>query len=49
MHAVFDGLALQKIVDPESIGDDQVVSALETIAASLFEFPPTGPLSAPTQ
>jgi AcrR family transcriptional regulator len=39
MHALLDGLALQKIVDPESIGDDQVVQALETIALSLFEFP----------
>jgi AcrR family transcriptional regulator len=41
LHALLDGLALQKIVDPESIGDEQVVGALETIAASLFEF--TGP------
>jgi AcrR family transcriptional regulator len=47
MHAVLDGLALQKIVDPESITDDQVVSALETIALSLFEFPTSGPLSPP--
>jgi AcrR family transcriptional regulator len=38
LHALLDGLALQKIVDPESIGDDQVVHALETISASLFEF-----------
>ena len=38
LHALLDGLSLQKIVDPESIGDDQVVGALETIAASLFEF-----------
>lgn len=37
--ALLDGLALQKIVDPESISDEQVVQALETIAASLFEFP----------
>ena len=47
MHAVLDGLALQKIVDPEAIGDEQVVSALETIALSLFEFPTSGPLSPP--
>jgi AcrR family transcriptional regulator len=39
MHALLDGLALQKIVDPESISDEQVVHALETIALSLFEFP----------
>jgi AcrR family transcriptional regulator len=38
LHALLDGLALQKIVDPESIGDEQVVHALEVIAASLFEF-----------
>jgi AcrR family transcriptional regulator len=38
LHALLDGLFLQKIVDPESIGDEQVVGALEIIAASLFEF-----------
>jgi hypothetical protein len=38
LHALLDGFALQKIVDPESIGDDQVVNALEVLAASLFEF-----------
>ena len=37
MHAIMDGFALQKMVDPDSISDDQVVGALETIAASLFE------------
>lgn len=38
LHALLDGLFLQKIVDPDSIGDEQVVGALEIIAASLFEF-----------
>lgn len=37
MHAIMDGFALQKMVDPDSISDDQVVGALETIAVSLFE------------
>lgn len=51
MHALLDGLALQKIVDPESINDEQVINALETIAASLFEFvnapAPTPPKTEP--
>jgi len=37
LHALLDGLALQKMVDPESISDEQVVTALETIAVSLFD------------
>ena len=37
MHALLDGFALQKMVDPDSISDEQVINALETIAASLFE------------
>jgi AcrR family transcriptional regulator len=45
MNALLDGLALQKIVDPESISDEQVISALETIAISLFEFPSQPPQS----
>lgn len=47
MHALLDGLALQKMLDPDSISDEQVVNALETIAASLFEFSPAQP-SAPS-
>ncbi|MET0386943.1 MAG: TetR/AcrR family transcriptional regulator [Polyangiales bacterium] len=47
LHALLDGFALQKIVDPESVGDEQVVHALETIAASLFEFPTAGAAAAP--
>ena len=46
LHALLDGMWLQKIVDPESIADEQVVGALETIAASLFEF--TAPEAAAT-
>ena len=40
LHALLDGLLLQKFVDPAAIGDDSVVQALEIIAASLFEFTP---------
>ena len=45
MHALLDGLMLQKIFDPESITDEQVTHALETIAAGLFEF--KGPAKTP--
>jgi AcrR family transcriptional regulator len=38
LHALLDGLLLQRIFDPEAITDAQVIHALETIAASLFEF-----------
>lgn len=40
LHAVLDGLLMQKIVDPEAINDDQVIEALETLAGALFEFKP---------
>jgi AcrR family transcriptional regulator len=43
MHALLDGLLLQKIFDPESITDEQVVHSLEIIAASLFEFKAAAP------
>jgi hypothetical protein len=33
-------LLLQRIFDPEAINDEQVIHALETIAASLFVFGP---------
>jgi AcrR family transcriptional regulator len=53
MHAIMDGFALQKMVDPESISDDQVVGALETIAVSLFEIgsvqPPAQPADSKPQ
>lgn len=47
MHALLDGLALQKMVDPNSFSDEQVVNALETIAASLIEFEAPPPAAAP--
>jgi AcrR family transcriptional regulator len=39
LHALLDGLLLQKLVDPASVDDAQVTSAIETIALSLLEFP----------
>jgi hypothetical protein len=43
LHALLDGMLMQKIVDPAAIKDEDVIAALETIAASLFEFaPPAG-------
>jgi hypothetical protein len=40
LHAFLDGFLLQHIVDPEAIREDDVISALETLAASLFEARP---------
>jgi AcrR family transcriptional regulator len=40
MHALLDGFLLQRIVDPAAISNEQVIHALETIAASLFVFGP---------
>jgi AcrR family transcriptional regulator len=40
LHALLDGLLMQKIVDPESILDERVTQSLETIAISLFEIGP---------
>jgi AcrR family transcriptional regulator len=37
MHAMLDGLLMQKIVDPEAIQEDFVIEALETMAQALFE------------
>jgi AcrR family transcriptional regulator len=37
LHAMLDGLLMQKIVDPEAIQEEDVISALETLAAGLFE------------
>lgn len=42
LHALLDGMLMQKIVDPEAIRDADVIHALETLAASLFEFVPPG-------
>ena len=47
MHALLDGLLLQRIFDPETISDEQVINALETIAASLFVFGPQPAAEAP--
>jgi AcrR family transcriptional regulator len=37
LHAMLDGLLLQKIVDPDAIEEELVLQALETMAAALFE------------
>jgi AcrR family transcriptional regulator len=37
MHALLDGLLMQKIVDPEAIQEEFVIEALETMAQALFE------------
>ena len=42
MHAVLDGLLMQKICDPDAITEEFVIEALEMIAAGLFE-PKTAP------
>ncbi|HKP61083.1 MAG TPA: TetR/AcrR family transcriptional regulator [Polyangiales bacterium] len=47
MHALLDGLLLQRIFDPDSISDEQVIHALETLAVSLFEFAPKPAAEAP--
>lgn len=36
LHAMLDGLMLQKIVDPEAIQEEFVLEALETMAQALF-------------
>jgi AcrR family transcriptional regulator len=37
LHAMLDGLLLQKIVDPEAVDEEFVIQALETMAQALFE------------
>ena len=37
LHALLDGLLMQKIVDPDSITEDDVLEALGTMSQSLFE------------
>lgn len=37
LHAMLDGLLMQKIADPDAINEEFVIEALETIAAALFE------------
>lgn len=41
LNGLLDGLLMQRVCDPESITDEQVVQALETIAAGLFEYHPS--------
>lgn len=44
LHALLDGLMMQKIVDPAAIGDEEVMDALLTMAEALFEaIPPKSP------
>ena len=43
MHALLDGLVMQKIVDPESILDERVIESLETLVISLFEIATPAP------
>lgn len=38
LHALLDGLLMQRIVDPTAFTDDQVIEALETLAGAMFEF-----------
>ena len=40
LHAFLDGFLLQHIVDPEAIREDEVIAALEMLAASLFDANP---------
>lgn len=49
LHALLDGLLLQRIFDPSAISDEQVIHSLEVIAAALFEFqePKAAPPDAP--
>jgi hypothetical protein len=37
VHAMLDGLLMQKIVDPDAITEEFVIECLETMAAALFE------------
>ncbi len=40
LNGLLDGLLMQRIVDPESVRDEDVTQALEILAASLFELAP---------
>ncbi|MGD8861531.1 MAG: TetR/AcrR family transcriptional regulator [Myxococcales bacterium] len=40
LHAMLDGLMLQKIVDPEAVQEEHVIEALEALAAGLLEVDP---------
>ena len=41
LHALLDGLLMQKIVDADAIRDDDVMEAFGTIMQALFEVDPT--------
>ena len=49
LHALLDGFLMQAIVDPAATSEDEIVSALELLATSLFRFDaaPTGPAEQP--
>ena len=38
LHALLDGLLMQKIVDPDAIKEEDVIEALEILAGAFFEF-----------
>jgi len=38
LHALLDGLMMQKLVDPDAVQEEEVLNALETMAGALFEF-----------
>jgi AcrR family transcriptional regulator len=40
LHALLDGMLMQKIVDPEAVTEDDVIEALELLATALFEVAP---------
>jgi AcrR family transcriptional regulator len=41
LHALLDGMMMQKIVDPGAVSDEQVIEALVMLAQALFEVEPT--------
>lgn len=40
LHALLDGLLMQKVIDPDAVQEDEVISALESLALALFELRP---------
>lgn len=40
MHALLDGMLMQKIVDPDAVKEQDVIEALELLASALFEQAP---------
>lgn len=37
LHALLDGLLMQKVIDPQAVQEDDVIGALEQLALALFE------------